>query len=184
MQLVIKPPEMADRQAVLTFRREFMTVHAVLHGANELNAFTDEGYASWLGYMALPAGTRLFEYAKVADSTYIALRGEVMVGIVHVRHYLNEGLRRFGGHVGYSTHPAYQGQGIATQLLCFALARLDELGETPVLVTCGDDNPASQRVIERCGGVLENIIRLDTPGHGSRAVCRYWIDTGKMKDIP
>lgn len=182
MQLTIKPPEMADRQAVLTFRREFMAVHTMLHGANELNAFTDEGYAGWLGYLALPAGAQLFEYAKVADSTYIALYGGVMVGIVHVRHYLNEGLRRFGGHVGYSTHPAYQGQDIATQLLRFALARLHELGEAPVLVTCGDDNPASQRVIERCGGVLENIIRLDIPGHGSYAVRRYWIDTVKIKD--
>jgi predicted acetyltransferase len=46
------------------------------------------------------------------------------------------------------------------------------LGLQRVLITCGDDNTASARLIESCGGVLEDVI---TPA-GSPATRRYWID--------
>jgi predicted acetyltransferase len=38
-------------------------------------------------------------------------------------------------------------------------------------VTCDDDNLASATVIERCGGVLENIV----PDDGRAPKRRYWI---------
>jgi len=38
-------------------------------------------------------------------------------------------------------------------------------------VTCDDNNAASRRVIERCGGVLEDV-RLTESGGTTR---RYWI---------
>jgi predicted acetyltransferase len=48
------------------------------------------------------------------------------------------------------------------------------LGIDRLLVTCDDDNVASQGVIERCGGVLE-----DKRGReGGGMTRRYWIDLG------
>jgi predicted acetyltransferase len=37
---------------------------------------------------------------------------------------------------------------------------------------CDDDNVASVRVIERCGGILESVV---TPEEGARPIRRYWI---------
>jgi predicted acetyltransferase len=55
-----------------------------------------------------------------------------------------------------------------------ALPIADEgLGIRRVLVTCDDDNLGSIRTIEKCGGVLENIISgpdLEKPKR------RYWIE--------
>ena len=48
----------------------------------------------------------------------------------------------------------------------------DRLGIDPVLITCDDDNIGSIKVIERNGGVLENIVTgPDVP----RPKRRYWI---------
>lgn len=169
--LLITNPTLAHQEAILRFRREFNAVFDELHGANELNAFTDGGFIGWLTYINTPAGTQWFEYQKVADSTYIALLDEVMVGIIHLRHTLNDFLLQQGGHIGYSTHPDYQGQGIATQMLSFGVKQLNELGVKKVLITCDETNIASAKVIEKNGGILENVI--DT-AHGKKTK-RYWI---------
>ena len=44
------------------------------------------------------------------------------------------------------------------------IARSYDVG--PVLVTCDEDNVPSARVIERCGGTMENV--LDNPEGGPR----------------
>ena len=80
-----------------------------------------------------------------------------MVGIINLRHELNDFLRDYGGHIGYSVHPAYWNRGYATQMLALALRESDALGLRELLLTCSPDNLASRRVIEKNGGVLERI---------------------------
>ncbi len=58
-----------------------------------------------------------------ADEFWIVSAG-VVVGSVNVRRELNESLSRLGGHVGYSTHPAYRRRGIAKFALRSALGVL------------------------------------------------------------
>ena len=115
--------------------------------------------------------TYLWTFAISLDDAPIALIDDVVVAIVHIRHTLNDALLQQGGHVGYSTHPAYQGWGIATRVLAFAVRTLNEMGVHKVLVTCQHDNLASARVIEKNGGILENIL---TKSNGVQ-VSRYWI---------
>ena len=81
-------------------------------------------------------------------------------------------LLEIGGHVGYAVRPAFRGRGYATAMLRQSVHRLAVLGVTEVLVTCDDDNIASVRVIERCGGVLQDIRRLADEAPPIR---RYWI---------
>lgn len=171
MNLTFKQPDLQDKEAILVFRRRFNAIHPLMHGANQLNAFTDEGFIAWLNYIAAPAGTQWFERPKVADSTFIALSDGVVVGILTLRHTLNDFLRQYGGHVGYSTHPDYQGQGVATAMLAFGLQTLRALGVDKVLLTCDDTNLASVRVIEKNGGRLENRVEKSN-GTLTR---RYWI---------
>jgi predicted acetyltransferase len=95
------------------------------------------------------------------------------VGIVRVRHFLNERLQQAGGHIGYYVHPAHRRNGYATRALGFALDRLRELGVTRALLTVDPANTASARVILAHGGVA-NGQGID-PDRGHPLV-HYWID--------
>lgn len=98
---------------------------------------------------------------------------EVVVGRVSVRHRLTQSLTQVGGHIGYGVRPQYRRRGYATTLLRAGLAIARDLGIDRALVTCNDDNVASAAVIERCGGVLENVVQI--PDAGSKR--RYWVPT-------
>lgn len=106
----------------------------------------------------------------------VAEAGGHIVGRVSIRHELNDALRRVGGHVGYGVRPAWRRRGYATELLRRGLAICVDLGLEDVLVTCDDDNVGSAAVIERCGGVLENVVR--DPGGDGTLKRRYWIHAG------
>jgi len=96
-----------------------------------------------------------------------------IVGRVSVRHILNEYLENIGGHIGYSVAPRFRRRGFATMMLSVSLEYCrKELSLEKVLVTCDEDNLASIRVIEKCGGILENrYISND----GLELKRRYWI---------
>lgn len=105
-------------------------------------------------------------------ATFLAAEvGGQLIGRVSIRHELNDFLENYGGHIGYAVRPAHRRRGFATEILCQALliARAEGLGA--VLVTCEEDNLASARVIERLGGVLEDV-RVE-PGGAPKQ--RYWI---------
>ncbi|MDO4434947.1 MAG: GNAT family N-acetyltransferase [Cardiobacteriaceae bacterium] len=170
--LNLTKPSLEHQEAILTFRREFLKVYDYVHGSNELNAFTDYGFRAWIHYVEAPAGTSWFGYEKVNDSTYLAWLDGKVVGIMHIRHQLSDILLQRGGNVGYSVHPDYQGRGIASEMLKYAIGKLKSLGLERILVTCSSQNAASRAVIKKNGGVLENII--DT---GNTSIERYWIAT-------
>ncbi|GAB3811706.1 GNAT family N-acetyltransferase [Tessaracoccus terricola] len=97
-----------------------------------------------------------------------------VVGFVSIRHELNDWLRRFGGHIGYSVRPSRRRRGYARAGLALALERCRELGLERVLVTCDDDNVGSYRTIEGAGGVLEDVVDGEEPG--DPRLRRYWIE--------
>jgi predicted acetyltransferase len=79
-------------------------------------------------------------------------------------------LLRAGGHIGYGIRPSARGRGLATWALGQVLSKATALGLDRVLITCADGNVASARVIERRGGVLEDV--RDTELGRTR---RYWV---------
>ncbi len=111
--------------------------------------------------------------ADRVPATFLAASvGPDLVGRVSIRHRLNDFLLNFGGHIGYAVRPSYRRQGFAGEILGQALIIARAEGVERVLVTCDEDNAISTRVIERHGGVLEDI-RPDPDGPPKR---RYWID--------
>lgn len=99
------------------------------------------------------AGIELPEGFVPNTMLYGFVDGQI-VGRVHIRHRLSEALKRRGGHVGYAVAPPFRGRGYAQSMLRLALPMCDELGIDDVMLTCGDENVASYRVIEACGGRL------------------------------
>ncbi|GGO75197.1 GNAT family N-acetyltransferase [Nocardioides deserti] len=96
-----------------------------------------------------------------------------LVGRTSIRFALNDWLAAYGGHVGYGVRPAHRRRGHATEILRQSLVLARAGGVDRVLVTCDDDNLGSAATIERCGGVLEDLV--EQPGAGVRTR-RYWVD--------
>lgn len=108
----------------------------------------------------------------VRGITYWAIQGEELVGRIGLRLELNDFLATLGGHVGYIVRPSCRGRGIASRMLEFVLQTSEARSLGKLLVTCDEDNLASQRVIEKCGGVYESTLHPDGRPVGKR---RYWI---------
>ncbi len=102
----------------------------------------------------------------VPQTMYWLLIDERPVGIGKLRHYLNDDLRRVGGHIGYTIRPSERGKGYGTILLRELIKEAKAKGIDELLLTCEERNIPSKRVIEGNNGELFDI--LD-------GKCRYWI---------
>ncbi len=118
-------------------------------------------------------GQRLPE-GLVPVSTFWMVDGEQRIaGIIRIRHRLNAFLEARGGNIGYDVPPSRRRQGNGRRLLELGLVEAARLGLTRALLTCDDDNLPSSRIIEACGGVLQDV----RPLPGLRVpVRRYWIE--------
>lgn len=172
MTFTYKLPTLDDKTAVLAFKHAYLSHYAdtTIHGSSELHRFDEHNFKEWLDYVYAPVGTNLFGYAKIASDIFLIYQENKVVGLLNVRYELTEHLLKVGGHIGYSTHPDFQGQGVASSALAYGVQLLKDRGVDKVLATCNDENVGSARVIEKNGGVLENV--LDTNGGKYR---RYWI---------
>lgn len=111
---------------------------------------------------------------RVPSTMLYAFVGPKIVGRLSVRHELNEELHHRGGHVGYAVCPSHRRKGYATEIFKQGLLFCHKLGLDKILVTCGEENEASWRVIEKFGGTLENKIYDQAD---SEMIRRYWVHT-------
>ena len=113
------------------------------------------------------------ENGRVPDSVFFLLdtKRNIFLGAVNIRHYLNEGLLKSGGHIGDGIRPSERRKGYGTIMVRLALEECRKLGIDKVLMICDKDNEASRKTITSNGGVLENEALEDdgTP------ILRYWI---------
>lgn len=109
---------------------------------------------------------------RVASSMLYGFVAGEIVGRISIRHTLNDYLLRRGGHIGYAVAPRFRRRGYAREIVKQGLDYCRGLGLTRVLVTCGDGNEPSWRLIERFGGVLENKYFDEGDQEFNR---RYWI---------
>ncbi|CAN5379137.1 GNAT family N-acetyltransferase [soil metagenome] len=173
-------PVVTKAVSSLELRRLQMSDEAVMRAAHA--EFAPESFP-FLFSPDLPWGEQLDEMdreacgdvapVRVRSDYLVAEIGGAVIGRVSIRHTLTPTLLQIGGHVGYGVRPTYRGRGYATTMLRLSIERLTGRGVADILVTCDEDNMASRRTIERCGGVLEDVRHLAEEAPGTR---RYWID--------
>lgn len=107
------------------------------------------------------------EAGKVPQTVFWLFDNDQAVGYSKMRHYLTDNLMVRGGHIGYGIRKDKRGLGYGKIILRLTLNELFKTEVNRALLTCDQNNLASRKVIESCGGVLENI---------NNGTCRYWID--------
>lgn len=161
------------KQAIEDYRQEFIANDEgdSIHGGSVL----DQGIniTDWLDMsynhandINLPEG-----WVRASQYCLIDLDSTKIIGLLQLRHKLNQDLLETGGHIGYSISPSERGNGYAKFMLKEALKSARNLGISDILITANEDNIASNAVILSAGGELENTF-VEEDGN---VVNRYWI---------
>ncbi|MGB3368973.1 MAG: GNAT family N-acetyltransferase, partial [Acidaminobacteraceae bacterium] len=99
------------------------------------------------------------------------LEDNKLVGIISIRHILNDFLYIHGGNIGYSVRKSERKKGYATEMLSIALGECLNMEMDRALLTCDKENIGSMKTIINNGGKLENELL-----EGDRVTQRYWIE--------
>ncbi len=166
-ELTLITPAPAHKDAALAFRQAFFDAgEPVIHGSGLFDKL--DTYEQWLAHLARMAREQTaLEAGWVPSSTFFAQRTAdgALVGVIDIRHQLNEPLRRLGGHIGYAVHPDERRKGYATRMLGLARGFARTVGLSEVLLGCMAGNAASRRTILANGGVLrETFYSADVNG--------------------
>ena len=132
---------------------------------------TPEGFSVWVQKLRQQSDTSIqAAEGRVHATNWWIVEDVTYLGAISLRHTLNDFLLDAGGHIGYGVRPTARRRGLATWALRVVLPEARQLGLTRVLLTCDDKNVGSARIIEKNGGVLEDV--RDTVLGRTR---RYWI---------
>ena len=156
-RILIRPSE-EWLEEVRAYRQEFLDNGDSMDGAGPLRRCEDP--AAWL------AETRLYERpetvpeGKVQATQFLCVRPSDgrLLGMIQVRHRLNDYLARYAGHIGYSVRPSERRKGTAAWMLREALSYCRALGLDCVMVSCLCSNEASRRTILANGGVYDKTV--------------------------
>jgi predicted acetyltransferase len=129
-------------------------------------------YESWLAHTNKMENVNTCPAHLVPSYMYfLVLEDKRIIGAINIRHYLNDYLFNFGGHIGYGIRASERKKGYATLMLAMALPIAKELKISKALITCDKNNLGSAKTIIKNGGVLENEVIED-----GEITQRYWIE--------
>ena len=171
-EIYLIKPEMKHKDMVVSYKQEHLNYgEEVIHGSSMLDK--KNTYEEWLTCIKNNQNEDTLAEGWVVSSTYLVMDKleKMVIGMIDTRHQLNETLRNYGGHIGYSVRPNERKKGYATRMLLLALEICKKMEINEVMLTCDKQNVASQRTIIKCGGKLEKEIRID-----DEMVQFYWIE--------
>jgi len=163
-------PTLEQKEMILDYKKEFIENGDSLDGTAGLSdADTFEG---WYSKVCDNSKEDSVREDRVPATAYMAISNDDgrLIGMIDIRHSLNDYLFNFGGHIGYSIRKSERRKGYATEMLRLALIECVKLNIRNVLITCDKYNVASAKTIIKNGGILEN----EVP-EGNEITQRYWI---------
>lgn len=170
-KIILVKPDLSYADEIIKYKEESLAESPIINGSAGLDRFSS--IEDWLQELKKRSCEDTVPKGLVPSSTYLGLREKdnYIVGMIDIRHYLNEYLTQVGGHIGYGVRKTERNKGYAKQMLKLALEKCKELKIKKVLITCDEDNIASEKVILSANAKLEDIRNVD--GENKK---RFWID--------
>lgn len=166
-------PSMEYDKQIQEYRREFLEYGGSMDGCGSLRRF--DKTEDWLEQVELckQEETTPPDFVPVTQYIYVRESDMKIVGVIQIRHYFNDYLEKYAGHIGYSVCPSERRKGYATQMLKLVLHECKKLGIERVLICCIQGNEGSRRTILNNGGVYESTVYEKEQ---DIYLERYWID--------
>lgn len=160
----VKPSKEYEQDA-LEYINEFYEYNSDINGTGGLQRYLDN-YDGWLEKLEEDR-TRIPNEEKVPAETYFLVRenDNKIVGMINIRLTLNENLKKFGGHIGYSIRPTERKKGYNKVNLYLGLLCCKEHGISEVLMDCDKSNLGSAKTMQALGGKLIKEYYDDTYAH-------------------
>ena len=168
IKLILPIPEYKEK--LMEYKREFIKNGDSMDGTAGLN--NADTFEDWYSAICDNSKEATVREGLVPATTYMAvlINDDSLVGMIDIRHRLNDYLFNFGGHIGYSIRKSERRKGYATEMLRLALIECKKLNMEKVLITCDKDNIGSSKTIINNNGILENEIPEE-----NRITQRYWV---------
>lgn len=155
------------------YRREFLERGDSMDGAGPLRRI--ESGSAWLAQVRRYESPDTLPEGLVIATQYILVRESdgKLLGMLQLRHYLNDYLAKYAGHIGYSVRPGERRKGYAKRMLAMGLEEARALGLKRVMISCAEGNEGSRRTILANGGVFHSTIWDE---EDQETLERYWIE--------
>ncbi len=169
MNVKLMLPSKAYKDQIMEYKSIFMNDGDSMDGTAGLR--DAETFEDWYCNLKNNMSEETVQAGLVPATTFLAVDDDdQLLGMIDIRHRLNDYLMKYGGHIGYSVLKSQRQKGIATKMLALALIECKRLKIGKVLVTCDKENIASAKTIMKNNGILENeVLEKD------RITQRYWI---------
>jgi len=150
----LKRPTKEYESEALAFKQEFIDDGEMTINGSELLDQMDS-YDEWLKSVTDNISPDTVNPEWVVTDTYFAFdEDDNIVGIIDLRHELNDFLKDFGNS-GYSVRPSQRRKGYATEMLKLIIERARQIGMDKLQLSVEPTNEASVKTITKNGGKYE-----------------------------
>lgn len=161
-------PSIQWKEKALAFRKEFFeNGEPVIFGSELLDK--TESYEDWLTAVARNTSPKTVDPNWVVTDAFFAADGtKEIVGVIDLRHSLNDFLKDLG-HCGYSARTCQRGKGYGWRMPSLLLEQARQAGLSQLHISVEQENLASIRVIQANGGVFQR--SFTHQGSPAKAYC-------------
>ena len=160
MKLTLVRPTLEFKSKALDYRQEHFDNNEMVINGSELLDKTDS-YEEWLKSVTDNTSPDTVNPNWVVTDIFFAVdENENIIGIIDLRHTLNDFLKDFGNS-GYSVRPSERRKGYATEMLRQILLIAKQAGLQEVYLSVERDNEPSVKTIIKNGGKYERSFEFE-----------------------